>query len=68
MIMIMIMSHQMDGGRGCSGSCRLATDTKVSGVSVGVGVGVEISTPKKVGVGVSYSDTKKCGVVVYLLL
>jgi hypothetical protein len=29
---------------------RLATDTKIFGVSVGVGV--EISTPKKVGVGV----------------
>ncbi len=34
---------------------RLATDTKISDVSVGVGV--EISTPKKVGVGVSFSDT-----------
>ncbi len=43
---------------------RLATDTKISGVSVGTGVGVEISIPKKVGVGVgvSSSDTKNSGV------
>jgi hypothetical protein len=37
---------------------RLATDTKISGVSVCVGVGVEISTPKKfvVRVGVRFFD------------
>ncbi len=42
----------------------LATDTKISGVSDGVGVGVEISIPKRVvlGVNVSFSDTKNSGV------
>ncbi len=42
---------------------RLATDTKISGLSLSIGVGVKISTPKMVGVGVGFKfPTPKVGV------